>query len=293
MLTWARLMMEPSLFSKRLSTSRSALSRLCFSIVWKWAHSAASFLLSSAQCCITDFCSSSKAFWGNTRDVQTWEPSHTTGISVADYQPHLCSFQLLSLNADLHAEGTPLLLQASLSGLRFGLLSSHLPAFLKVYGDGVFSVCGKQKQNCTTRTSAVLPLSQSSLISQWPSQAVSAARWAESPSWKWFPWGKLSPLLWLFAAGPDGPASLKCYSMTLTHLQRDSQPKHAVGQVVCWPIWTKCVHVCVCERYFGAARLCAVSPAPGHEPCVHECSPPEKRVLRGGRRTAPSARWPL
>lgn len=62
-LTCARLMMEPSLFSKRLLTSRSALSRLCFSVVWKWAHSAASFLLSSAQCCITDFCSSSSALW--------------------------------------------------------------------------------------------------------------------------------------------------------------------------------------------------------------------------------------
>lgn len=60
-LTCARLMMDPSLFSKRLLTSRSALSCLCFSIAWKWAHSAASFLLSSAQCCITDFCSSSNA----------------------------------------------------------------------------------------------------------------------------------------------------------------------------------------------------------------------------------------
>ncbi|KAA8584914.1 hypothetical protein FQN60_003608 [Etheostoma spectabile] len=60
-ITCARLMMEPSLFSKRLLTSRSALSCLCFSMAWKWAHSAASFLLSSAQCCITDFCSSSSA----------------------------------------------------------------------------------------------------------------------------------------------------------------------------------------------------------------------------------------
>lgn len=59
--------MEPSLLSMRLLTSRSALSRCCFSWVWKWAHSAASFFLSSAQCCITDFCSSNSTLWKRRR----------------------------------------------------------------------------------------------------------------------------------------------------------------------------------------------------------------------------------
>lgn len=61
--TCAREMMEPSLLSKRLLTSLSALSCRCFSWAWKWAHSAASFLLSSAQRCITNFCSSSNELW--------------------------------------------------------------------------------------------------------------------------------------------------------------------------------------------------------------------------------------
>lgn len=142
MLTCARLMMEPSLLaslSRALLASLSALSCLCFSWVWKWAHSAANFLLSSAQCCITDCCSSSNALcWNKTQEGQrVTEVQHLNWSGYRHLcqlrfcRPYLSSFQLLSLHVDLHAEGTPFLLQASLGRLCLGLLCCHPPALLR------------------------------------------------------------------------------------------------------------------------------------------------------------------
>lgn len=74
--------------------------------------------------------------------------------------------------------------------------------------------------------------------------------------------------------------------MTLSH--------RVLGQSASWPILYK-VHtrVCVCVKYFEAARLCAVPPAPGRERCVRACSPPERKALQAVRRTAPSFQSPL
>ncbi len=71
-LTCAMLKMDSSLFAS-LSMARlaslSTRSWRCFSCVWKRLHSAASFLRSSAQCCMTDCCSSSRALWHRQTDV--------------------------------------------------------------------------------------------------------------------------------------------------------------------------------------------------------------------------------
>lgn len=55
-----------------------------------------------------------------------------------------------------------------------------------------------------------------------PSQAAVAAHWAECPSWRLFPWGKLSPLPWLSAAGSVGPATLG--EKKQTHLDKSFNP---------------------------------------------------------------------
>lgn len=50
---------------------------------------------------------------------------------LIDRRLHLCPFQLLPFDADLHAEGASLLLQASLGGFGLGQLCRRPPAFLK------------------------------------------------------------------------------------------------------------------------------------------------------------------